>query len=54
MFLTALQADYGKLKKKVREYDVIIQNIDSILRKEWQAEKVIFEKEILTVTIKVV
>ena len=28
----ALYADYGKLKKKVREYDVIKQNIDSILQ----------------------
>ena len=27
----ALYADYGKLKKQVREYDVIKQNIDSIL-----------------------
>ena len=27
----ALYADYGKLKKKVREYDIIKQNIDSIL-----------------------
>lgn len=28
----ALYADYGKLKKQVREYDVIKQNIDSILQ----------------------
>ncbi len=28
----ALYADYGKLKKQVKEYDVIKQNIDSILR----------------------
>ena len=28
----ALYADYGKLKKQVGEYDVIKQNIDSILR----------------------
>ena len=28
-----LRADYGKLKKQVREYDVIRQNIDSILRR---------------------
>ena len=28
----ALYADYGKLKKKVREYDIIKQNIDSILQ----------------------
>ena len=30
----ALSADYGGLKKQVREYDVIRQNIDSILRQE--------------------
>ncbi len=30
----ALRADYGKLKKQVKEYDVIKQNIDSILRQE--------------------
>ena len=29
-----LSADYGKLKKQVKEYDVIRQNIDSILRLE--------------------
>ena len=34
-----LYADYGKLKKKVREYDVIKQNIDSILRQEKQPER---------------
>ena len=38
----ALRADYGKLKKQVREYDVIKQNIDSILRQprepEWEKE----------------
>ncbi len=28
----ALYADYGKLKKQVREYDIIKQNIDSILQ----------------------
>ena len=28
----ALYADYGRLKKQVKEYDVIKQNIDSILR----------------------
>ena len=28
----ALYADYGKLKKQVKEYDVIKRNIDSILR----------------------
>ena len=32
----ALYADYGKLKKKVREYDIIKQNIDSILQTEKQ------------------
>ena len=32
----ALRADYGKLKKQVREYDVIKQNIDSILRQPWE------------------
>jgi len=35
----ALYADYGKLKKKVREYDVIKQNIDSILQAEKQPER---------------
>lgn len=35
----ALYADYGKFKKKVREYNVIKQNIDSILRTEHQAEQ---------------
>lgn len=38
----ALQADYGKLKKQVKEYGVIKQNIDSILRlnrePEWGKE----------------
>ena len=38
----ALYADYGKLKKQVREYDVIKQNIDSILQAEKQPER---EKE---------
>ena len=38
----ALYADYGKLKKKVREYDIIKQNIDSILQAEKQPER---EKE---------
>ncbi|WP_270270503.1 relaxase/mobilization nuclease domain-containing protein [Enterocloster clostridioformis] len=38
----ALYADYGKLKKQVKEYDVIKQNIDSILRQEKQPER---EKE---------
>ena len=38
----ALYADYGKLKKKVREYDIIKQNIDSILKVERQPER---EKE---------
>ena len=35
----ALYADYGKLKKKVREYDVIKQNIDSILQIGKQPER---------------
>ena len=35
----ALYADYGKLKKKVREYDVIKQNIDSILRLDKEPER---------------
>ncbi len=32
-------ADYGKLKKQVKEYDVIKQNIDSILKVERQPER---------------
>ena len=35
----ALYADYGKLKKKVREYDIIKQNIDSILQADGQPER---------------
>ena len=35
----ALSADYGKLKKKVREYDIIKQNIDSILQADRQPER---------------
>ena len=35
----ALRADYGKLKKQVREYDVIRQNIDSILRQPREPER---------------
>ncbi len=35
----ALYADYGKLKKKVKEYGVIKQNIDSILKIERQPER---------------
>ena len=35
----ALYFDYGKLKKKVKEYDVIKQNIDSILRLEKELER---------------
>ena len=35
----ALYADYGKLKKQVKEYDVIKQNIDSILRQSKEPEK---------------
>ena len=35
----ALYADYVKLKKKVREYDIIKQNIDSILQADRQPER---------------
>ena len=35
----ALYADYGKLKKQVREYDVIKRNIDSILRQPREPEQ---------------
>ena len=35
----ALRADYGKLKKQVKEYDVIKQNIDSILRQPREPEQ---------------
>ena len=35
----ALYADYGNLKKQVKEYDVIKQNIDSILRLEKEPER---------------
>ena len=35
----ALYSDYGKLKKKVKEYDVIKQNIDRILRLEKEPER---------------
>ena len=38
----ALYADYGKLKKQVKEYDVIKRNVDSILKKERPPER---EKE---------
>ncbi len=38
----ALYADYGKLKKQVKKYDVIKQNIDSILQTGKQPER---EKE---------
>ncbi len=34
-----LYADYGKLKKQVKEYDVIKRNIDSILRQDRQPER---------------
>ena len=36
----ALRTDYGKLKKQVREYDVIKQNIDSILRQPRELKRV--------------
>lgn len=35
----ALYADYGKLKKQVKEYDVIKRNIDSLLKTECQSER---------------
>ena len=35
----ALYADYGKLKKQVKEYDVIKQNIDNILRQGKEPER---------------
>ena len=34
-----LCADYGRLKKQVKEYDVIKRNIDSILRRESEPER---------------
>ena len=34
-----LYADYGKLKKQVKEYDVIKRNIDSILRQPREPEQ---------------
>ena len=30
----AIYSDYGKLKKKVKEYQKIKQNVDTILQKE--------------------
>ena len=35
----ALYADYGRLKKQIKEYDVIKQNIDSILRQPREPER---------------
>ena len=35
----ALYADYGRLKKQVREYDVIKRNIDSILKQDREPER---------------
>ena len=35
----AFYSDYGKLKKKVKEYDVVKQNIDRILRLEKEPER---------------
>ena len=35
----ALYADYGKLKKQVKEYDVIKRNIDSILRQDKEPKR---------------
>ena len=37
-----LYADYGKLKKQVKEYNVIMRNIDSVLREDKDPER---EKE---------
>ena len=34
-----LCADYGRLKKQVKEYDVIKRNIDSFLRRESEPER---------------
>ena len=34
-----LYADYGRLKKQVKEYDVIKRNIDSVLRRESEPER---------------
>jgi len=34
-----LYADYDRLKKQVKEYDVIKRNIDSILRRESEPEQ---------------
>ena len=39
----ALRTDYDKLKKQVKEYDVIRQNIDNILRQPREPER---DKEI--------
>ena len=36
----ALYEDYGKLKKQVKEYDIIKRNIDSILRQGREPERV--------------
>ena len=35
----ALYADYDRLKKQVKEYDVIKRNIDSILRQDREPER---------------
>lgn len=35
----ALYADYGKLKKQVKEYDVIKRNVDSILKRDSAQEQ---------------
>lgn len=34
-----LYQEYGKLKKKVKQYDTIKQNVDSILRQAKQSER---------------
>ena len=36
----ALYADYGKIKKQVKEYDVIKRNIDSILQQDREPERI--------------
>ena len=37
--ISSKNADNGKLKKQVQEYDVIKRNIDSILQTEKQPER---------------
>jgi len=42
----ALYADYGKLKKQVKEYDVIKRNVDSILQPPQEDKKRTVETEL--------